>query len=337
MNRDSRRLRLVLALLLLTSATLLTLDLRGGRGGAFGAVRDAVGGVFAPVGDAVHGLTAPVGRAFQAATHSGRDGRTIDRLERENGDLKRRIDADTQAKADYEALRRLQYQSFRTQAVAVGATVTQRGSADGIGEQTVQINIGRDQGVALGNVVVDGTAVIGSVKRVTARAATVLLITDRSSTIGLETQRGTRALFTASGQGPGRPLRFTYADVSTQLRRDQPVGTILLQTDNGGIDQVQGAYVGTITTVDAAQGGVQQTGTIAVAADTEADVVAVLTDQQHPGPRVALPRESPPAPTPAPPPAPRSTRPPTAPPAPPAGSGARPSRPAGATSSAPSP
>ena len=304
--RDTRRLRLVLALLVLTCVTLLTLDLRGGRGGAFAPVRDGLGRVFGPVGDGVHALTAPVGRAFAAGAHSGRDGRTIDRLEQQNADLQRQLDSAARAQELQKTLDRQGFLSLVTNAKAVPAKVTQRGAADGLGEETIQIDVGTVDGVRLGNVVVDdGNGVIGAVKRVTDDSATVLLLTDRSSSIGVETRTGLRPLFTVTGAGKGQAPRFSDADVNTQLKTGEPLGTVRLQVA-GEIDQVQGAYIGTIASINPAQGGVEQTGTVRLAGNLDSDLVAVLHDQPRTTPRVAVPTSPAPpppsaaAPTPAP-------------------------------------
>ena len=63
--RDNRRTRVVLALLLLTAFTLITLDIRGGSGSGlrgfgqrvFGPVERAAAAVVRPITDFVDGLT----------------------------------------------------------------------------------------------------------------------------------------------------------------------------------------------------------------------------------------------------------------------------------------
>ena len=104
MGRDSRRLRLVVALLLLTSFTFLTLDSRSGHG-AFGGARRIVGDIFGPIAHAVHGITAPVGRAFSAAIHSGRDKNKIRDLEKQITILNQNIASDTENQKARDSLR----------------------------------------------------------------------------------------------------------------------------------------------------------------------------------------------------------------------------------------
>ena len=95
--RPSRRRRIVLALLLLTSVTLITLDLRGeGDDGALGSVRSGVRDVLAPVQDAANAVISPVTDWFDGITSAGT-------LKSENRELREQVDELRAEQAQAEA------------------------------------------------------------------------------------------------------------------------------------------------------------------------------------------------------------------------------------------
>src|SRR3954464_8376382 len=86
--RDSRRARLVLALLLLTAFTLITLDYRAGSGGPLRAVGNAV---FRPVERAVSNAARPVGSFFSSLGHLSSYKSTNAKLRKQNQRLRQQL------------------------------------------------------------------------------------------------------------------------------------------------------------------------------------------------------------------------------------------------------
>jgi len=293
-NRDSRRLRLVLALLLVTSVTLLTLDLRAGRSGAFGALRTVVAAALGPLQSGVGAGTAPIGRAIGAAVHSGRDSARIADLERQNGDLRRQLAADAQGRSDAEFLRRIGYLTFRGRYDIVGAAVAGVGGPVGGGEQTLTLDVGTGDGVREKMAVISADGLVGEVVRSFPSTCLVRLLTDRTFTVGAQLERpvGPPVFATVSGQGPGRPLLLSYADSTRPLAP----GTRLV-TYRATVPQ--GIPIGTVTDVDNQVGAVEQTASVRPLADLAGlDVLGVVRTEPRTTARPGLPALPPPAPGP---------------------------------------
>src|SRR4051812_15322828 len=95
MGRDTRRTRLVLALLLLTALTLVMVDDRTSGAGPLGGVREAVADVLGPVQTVVSAVASPVTGLVDDVRELGSKDAQIRRLEAENDQL--RQDAATRA------------------------------------------------------------------------------------------------------------------------------------------------------------------------------------------------------------------------------------------------
>ena len=91
MNRDTRRTRVLLALLLITSISLITIDYRGGDSSPLDGVRSAAAAVFGPVEKVAAAIASPVSDAVDSVSNLG-DGRDeAARLKKQNQELKRRL------------------------------------------------------------------------------------------------------------------------------------------------------------------------------------------------------------------------------------------------------
>src|SRR4051794_19557909 len=91
MNRNRRRTRLLLTLLLLASFTLITLDYRAGSGNPFNFLRDAASAIFGPLERAATAVARPVGDVVSGLGHLGRDQDRINQLEKENSSLNEQL------------------------------------------------------------------------------------------------------------------------------------------------------------------------------------------------------------------------------------------------------
>lgn len=293
--RDTRRLRLLLALLLLTSFTLLTIDSRSGGGGAFGAVRSAVGTVLDPLQRGVRAVTAPIGRGVSAALDSGRDGRRITDLQRRLAEAQRELDAQRKAGDDVAALRALQQYGFRASFTFLPARVLAQGEAFGGAEQTVTLDVGSADGVTEDmRVASPNGALVGKVRRVVdAHRSLVVLVDDRTSTTLVQLRASKRSdLSEVTGQGPGQPLQLTFGDVTTQLKIGDPLftvdGTLGTTPVPGGVE------VGTISRLEGIQGLAQAAEVTPTVELSALDQVGVLVAQSGPPKRAVLPNAPPP-------------------------------------------
>lgn len=223
--RRTARPRFTLLLVVLTSITLLTLDQRGGGGGVIGTVRHAARDAFAPVQDAADAVFSPVGDFVQGALHYGD-------VEAENARLRQQLaerDGRVLAAADAQRERRLlldqQDLPFAGDIPTVAGRVVV--AADGRFAQTIEIDIGRDAGIAPGMPVVSGAGLVGRVVDASRRRASVLLITDAGSSVGVRLPAGDIAL--AAGRGSGSLLRVELVEPATEVKPGDVLVTSGLQ------------------------------------------------------------------------------------------------------------
>jgi len=216
--------RPILVLLIVTAVALITLDVRGSgpistvRGGAHDVVDPIAGAldtVFSPVGDWIDGVT-------KAAS-----------LKDENARLRRRLDAargeQAAARAAVEEnkdLRKLLDLPFAADANAVAAPVVE--GAPGNFELTVQIGKGASDGVGADMPVVTGAGLVGRVVEVSRDRATVLLMNDPQSGVGVKMER-TGTFGVAKGRGDTGTLRVDFVDPNADVTAGEVVSTAGVQ------------------------------------------------------------------------------------------------------------
>lgn len=115
-------------------------------------------------------------------------------------------------------------------------------------KQVLVVDKGQEDGVQIGQVVVDAKGVLGQVVNVYAHTARVLLITDEEQSVAVLVARtGQRAM--VSGRGDSVALNLDHVFKSG----DVVVGDTLISSGLGG--RIPAGYkVGTISTIDGAQG-----------------------------------------------------------------------------------
>ncbi len=292
--RDTRRSRLVLALLLLTAFTLVTLDYRAGGESPLRSVRGVAGSVFGPVERAMAALTRPVGDALSALTHPGRARSQLDRVRAENDALRLQLQRnrlDAARSQQLAALLRLkdagQYTLVPAQVIAVG---------DGLGfEWTAAIDAGSRDGVRVDMTVVNGAGLVGRVKSVTADTATVLLAVDPAFHAGGRLE-GSLEIGYTGGQGL-RPMTLTLPDPRAAVRRGDR-----LVSQPAGPPFAAGVPIGRVSAVLTTAGALTRTALVTPFVDfTALDLVGVVvvTPRTDPRDRV-LPVAPPPRPRPVP-------------------------------------
>lgn len=295
--RDSRRSRLILALLLLTAFTLVTLDYRTGDRSPLQGVRDAAGSVFGPLQRGLAAVTRPVGDAVSAIVHPGRERSRLDRLRHENDALRLQLERnrlDAARAGQLAGLLRLkdagQYTLVPAQVIAVG---------DALGfEWTATIDAGSRDGVRPDMTVVNGAGLVGRVKNVTSGTATVLLANDPAFHAGCRLE-GSREIGFTSGHGM-QPMTVTLPDPRAVIRRGDR-----LVTQPSGPPFAAGVPIGTVSAVVSTPGALTRTAYVTpFVTFTALDLVGVVvvTPRTDPRDRVlpVSPKPRPPAPAPAP-------------------------------------
>jgi rod shape-determining protein MreC len=180
--------RRVIIALLLTSALLLTLDLRGSA--VIDRARDGAARVMDPIDSAVEAVTQPIERAWKGIVD-------YDQLEQRNHELQDEVDrlVGTQAAAEASVL---EYQELLAlnnlpSLAGIDTEVAQViGSASNNLDQVVEINKGRSSGVQVGMPVVNQAGLVGKITEpVTANSARVRLATDVNYTVAVRITAGT--------------------------------------------------------------------------------------------------------------------------------------------------
>jgi rod shape-determining protein MreC len=248
----SRGQRRAVVLLLLVCAVLITVD---HRGDTLTGARSAARSVVDPMQRGVAAAVAPVGRFF-GGLDDLRDSRgRIDELERQNGELRRRLREGELTASRAEQLRRLSLLAGQGQFPVVPATVTGFGPSLGF-EWTVTVDAGSRDGVRPDQTVVAAEGLVGRVKRVTAGSAVIVLAIDPDSSAGVRIAGGGQ-LGVASGNGLG-PLTFTPLDPQTQVK----IGDRLVTGPYGGSTYAPGIPVGEVTAVSGDPGAPAREATV---------------------------------------------------------------------------
>ncbi|MCX6519070.1 MAG: rod shape-determining protein MreC [Actinobacteria bacterium] len=194
--------RRVIALLVLTSILLVTLDQRGSA--IIDRTRSVMSLVLEPFDAAARVISRPVVNAWKGITQ-------YDELVRENERLQEQIDSQRGAEIVARAAI-LEYQELLTLNRLLGsssyptATAQVQGDSPSNFQYTVEIDKGSVDGIAVGMPVVNGGGLVGKITRVTPNSSIVLLIVDPDFSIGAkvltQAERVTPApLITASPTG----------------------------------------------------------------------------------------------------------------------------------------
>jgi len=257
-----RRTWLRLALLVVTAIALLTLDARS-WGGVLDTARGAGREILGPVRTFGDWVTSPIRDAWHGLV-------SFDDLETENAELRGEL-----ATVRASVLRVGELERDRQELLALlGARdvvqaiprVTARVIDAPVSnfERTIDIDVGRRDGVREGMAVESGDGLIGRVVTADLSWASVELLTDPNFDAGVRIVRsGDDGL--ASGRGPGRDLEVSYIELETVVIPGESVVTSGFECSTFPA----GLLVGTVTDVepDAVRGA--QRVTVHPAADLE--------------------------------------------------------------------
>lgn len=292
MYRDSRRTRVVLALLILTSFTLITIDYRAGDGTALRGLRSAAATVFGPVQRAVTGVVRPIGNALATLGDLGGLNDEVKDLQAENADLKNQLHQVDDLRRENDELRRLNglttrggYKTVRCRVVAVGA--------DNF-EWTATVDCGSRDGIKNDQTVVNADGLVGKVIEVAPFTAQVLLAVDPEFTVvGRLAAHGTSGPVTGNGLAP---MEMQLLEPTAKVSKGE---AIVSQGVQGGI--VAGVPIGVVESVSRERSVLTRTVTVKpFVRFTALDVVAVVVQPPRKDPRNAVLLTAPPTPTPTP-------------------------------------
>jgi len=215
MPRRSRRPRTTLLILVLAAVTIITLDARGGLHVVTSGVRSAASDTFSPIRSGVNAIVEPIGSFLAGSVHYGAVREQNQKLQAEIDQLKmdRAAQGDqAQALSQLSALLNL---PFLPNLQTVPAEVTDFGTSDFAA--TIDIDVGRSNGVQLDMPVVGAGGLVGQVVEVSHHTATVRLITDGQSAVGTRYGPAPGSLAVLDGTGAGKPLSADLIPSNTPL------------------------------------------------------------------------------------------------------------------------
>jgi rod shape-determining protein MreC len=178
---DTRRTRVVLAVLLVLALALITIDYRDGSSGPVRGLRQTGGSVFGTAESVVSAVTGPFVDFFSHSSSSGSSGQVAS-LQREVLELRTELSQEQLSKAEYRQLSSMLQLAGRGGYRIVAATVIAMGQGYA---QTVTLDAGTADGIKTGDTVLNGQGLIGTVTAVNAQTCSVLLATDATSVVGV--------------------------------------------------------------------------------------------------------------------------------------------------------
>jgi rod shape-determining protein MreC len=261
LSRRTGRSRLTLALLVLTSLALLTLDFRNSA--VVTTVRRGAGTAFSPLQGVAETATGPFTNAWHGITGYGDLKSQNDALRAQLDELRGKAVQDKDAAAQLGAL----LGQLHIEWVGDIPTATARvvaGPASNF-SHTIEIDKGSKDGLKVGMPVVNGAGLVGKLAQVTGDHATVQLITDPDFAVGVRLVPD-GALGTAKGLGRGADLL-----VDTQLESAAKVAKGTALTTSGADRSAFPGFipVGTVRRTRAGNGGLTLDLVVTPLADTE--------------------------------------------------------------------
>ncbi|HEY4946644.1 MAG TPA: rod shape-determining protein MreC [Acidimicrobiales bacterium] len=227
MPRRSRRPRTTLLLLVLAAITIITLDARGGFHVITSGVRSVAADAFAPVRSGVNDIIEPIGSFLAGSVHYGAVRQQNQKLQAEIGQLKQQIASQADTDQAMKQLTALLNLPFLTNLQTVPAEVTDYGTSNFAA--TIDISVGRDDGVQLNMPVVGAGGLVGQVVQANHHTATVRLITDGQSSVGVRYGPSSGLLAVLTGEGSGKPLSADLVPSNTPLTKGEQFTTSGLQ------------------------------------------------------------------------------------------------------------
>jgi len=177
----TRRLRLLLIILVMASITIVTIDFRSDGDGPLEKIGHAALTVLAPIQHGLVKIFRPVGNFFAGFTEVPSLRAKVSQLERDNASLKAGQSTLTDLLRENESLRKEIGLAQRYNLHTLAAQVV--GVSPSNFERIVFIDQGSRQGVRKDMPVIAGDGLVGRVIRVSRDSAQVLLLIDRTSAV----------------------------------------------------------------------------------------------------------------------------------------------------------
>lgn len=260
----------LMLLLLITSLTLIAIDVSGSGSGPISYIRSGIREAFSPIQKGVGAITTPIGDFFEGLTNSSD-------LKSENRKLKQDLSKEKTKNQQYlgaisenEKLSKLLKLDSTIDVEKTTARVV-TGSPSNF-ESTVQIDKGSDDGIVVGDAVIDGDGLVGRIIESSSTRSTILLLSDSSSGVGVRNSRSS-IVGIAQGVTSNDKLKLNFIDPDADIKTDDLLVTSGLQ--NGRFPA--NIPVGKVTTVKKDTNGLSSNVVITPLVNlTQVSVVSVL-------------------------------------------------------------
>ncbi|MPZ72155.1 MAG: hypothetical protein GEU74_02820 [Nitriliruptorales bacterium] len=201
MPEPRRRSRTLLAVLVLASLVLITVDYREGEGGAVAAIQRGALTVFGPVAEGFSTVVQPIGNFFGSIAELGSLRARNAALEADLREIREQQVSRAELERENEQLRRQLDMRERLGFTTTAAVVIARPPSNI--ERSVLLDVGADNGLLPGMAVINEFGLVGKVTEVTAGNARVELLTSPSARYGVRIdESGELGFLTGSGADP---------------------------------------------------------------------------------------------------------------------------------------
>ncbi len=236
---ERRTSRGLLAVLVLVSLALLSVDYRQGDVGVVAAVQRGALTVFGPVAEGFATVVRPIGGALRSIGAVGSLGERNAALELEVRRLRREQQSWIDLQRENDELRAQVQMRRRLDVTTIGARVIAQPPSSV--ERSVLLDAGADSGLAPGMAVINELGLVGKLTEVTASNSRVELLTSPSAGYGVRiAASGEEGLLTGSGASP---FQLEMIDPEVQASDGDEVVTLLFS----GTSIPGGVPVGVVT------------------------------------------------------------------------------------------
>lgn len=249
--RRSRRTLTTVVVLVLLSITIITIDQSSRTHAVTSGIKSVANDVFNPIRNGVNDVLHPIGSWLAGTVHYGSLQQENEKLQHTVGQLRQQAAAEAYEHQQLEQLMALDHLPYLEGLPTVTAQTIAVDTSNFAA--TITIDKGRSAGVDVGMPVVGGGGLVGQVVAASHSSATVRLITDGQSRVGVAFGP-LQSPATLDGQGATQPLTLDFVAPGTSIHVGERLFTNGLQDGQ----YPKGIPTAVVTSVHAVPGANQE-------------------------------------------------------------------------------